>query len=381
MRVLHVCSGNLYGGIETYLVALARLRDLCPAMESEFALCFTGKLSEELQAHDAPVHSLGAVRVRYPWTVLAARAALRKLLHEKKYDVVVCHSSWPQALFGPVVRRGKLSLVFYLHGAAGNRHWADQLAARVMPDFVICNSSYTQSTLPRMYPAVRNDVVYFPVAVPPKFAEDDRQTVRSELQTPNDSTVIIQVSRMEAWKGQMLHLEALARLPKTPEWTAWFVGGAQRTSEVQYAAGLKEKARKLGIADRLRFTGQRSDVARLLSAADIFCQPNLEPEPFGIGFMEALYASLPVVTTAMGGALEIVDSTCGILLPPNSSAALASALQQLLIDPQTRRRLAGSAPLRAHQLCDPKKQMKALESLLSSAIGRESEPRCDRQHA
>ncbi len=119
----------------------------------------------------------------------------------------------------------------------------------------------------------------------------------------------------------------------------------------------------------------------MLSAADIFCQPNLEPEPFGIGFVEALYAGLPVVTTAMGGALEIVDSTCGILLPPNSSAALASALQQLLIDPQTRRRLAGSAPPRAHRLCDPKKQMMALESLLSSTIGRESETCCDRQHA
>ena len=57
---------------------------------------------------------------------------------------------------------------------------------------------------------------------------------------------------------------------------------------------------------------QRDDVPRLLAAADIFCQPNLGPEPFGIGFVEALSAGLPVITTATGGALEIVDGDCGI---------------------------------------------------------------------
>ena len=48
MRVLHVSSGNLYGGVETALVALARFRNLCPAMQPEFALCFEGRLSKEL---------------------------------------------------------------------------------------------------------------------------------------------------------------------------------------------------------------------------------------------------------------------------------------------------------------------------------------------
>ena len=401
MRVLHVCSGNLYGGVETALVTLARLRDLCPAMESEFALCFAGRLAEELRAHNAQVHSLGAVRVRYPWTVAAARTALRKLLREKKYDAVVCHSAWPQALFGPVVRRVKIPLVFYLHGAADNRHWVDRWAGRVIPGFVICNSRYTQSTLPKMYPGVKSGVVYFPVAVPQKFTGEDRLAARSELQTPADSVVIIQVSRMEAWKGHMLHLEALARLPQTLEWVAWIVGGAQRPTEAQYAARLKEKAHELGITDRLRFTGQRNDIPRLLAAADIFCQPNLGPEPFGIGFVEALYAGLPVITTAMGGALEIVDDSCGMLLSPtdflskalspnalssdalspNVPAALASVLQQLLVDPQMRQKLAGSAPLRARQLCDPKKQMMALENLLSFAVGQESEACCARHHA
>lgn len=378
IRVLHVCSGNLYGGVETCLVTLARLRDLCPAMESHFAVCFSGRLSDELRAHNAQVHSLGAVRVRYPWTVAAARTALRKLLREKSYDAVVCHSAWPQALFGPVVRRVKIPLVFYLHSAAENRHWVDRWAARVIPDFVLCNSRYTQSTLGKLYPAIENDVIYFPVAAPRKFTLAERMAARSELQTPAEAVVIIQVSRMEAWKGHSLHLQALADLPRNASWFAWIVGGGQRPGEVEYMARLKEKAGELGIAGKVRFTGQRNDVAKLLSAADIFCQPNLSPEPFGISLIEALNAGLPVVTTALGGALEIIDDSCGVLVSPDhaapdDAAALAGSLRQLIADPEMREKLGRQSPLRARQLCDPAMQMKALGRLLSFATGKESE--------
>jgi hypothetical protein len=48
VRVLHVNAGNMYGGVETILVTLARLRHLYPTMEPCFALCQQGRLSEEL---------------------------------------------------------------------------------------------------------------------------------------------------------------------------------------------------------------------------------------------------------------------------------------------------------------------------------------------
>jgi glycosyltransferase involved in cell wall biosynthesis len=51
--------------------------------------------------------------------------------------------------------------------------------------------------------------------------------------------------------------------------------------------------RDLRIADRVRFAGQRDDVPRLLAAADLHCQPNSSPEPFGVAFVEALAAGLP----------------------------------------------------------------------------------------
>src|SRR5690242_21806476 len=80
LRVLHVNSGNLYGGVETLLVTLAQLRHLCEDMEPHFALCHEGRLSQELIATGVSVHQLGRVRISRPWTVWSARRRLRELL-------------------------------------------------------------------------------------------------------------------------------------------------------------------------------------------------------------------------------------------------------------------------------------------------------------
>ena len=60
--------------------------------------------------------------------------------------------------------------------------------------------------------------------------------------------------------------------------------------------------------------------AALLQAADVYCQLNRDPDSFGLSFVEALGASLPVITTRRGGAPEIVDATCGVLVEPAAIA-------------------------------------------------------------
>jgi len=368
MRVLHIYEAKYFGGIQTYLIALARLRSLCPRMEPEFALCFEGPLSEQLQAANATVHPLGNVRIRYIWSVLRARQRLGTLLRKGNYDVAICHSIWNQAIFGSVVRDAGVPLVFYQHNTFG-QHWFERWASRVLPDYAICNSHYTQGTFAEIYPGVESEVIYFPVAPPDRFSAQDRAAARTEFQTPADALVIIQASQMAAWKGHILYLNAMARLKQIPGWVAWIVGGPQLPSETEYFTGLHEQAARLGISDRLRFLGKRTDVPRLLAAADIFCQPNLgSPEPFGIVFVEALGAGLPVVSTAMGGVLEIVDESCGILVPPGDVSSLANALGQLLLDTDLRRKLADHAPARAQFLCAPQRQMRILEQVLNAVV-------------
>jgi len=187
--------------------------------------------------------------------------------------------------------------------------------------------------------------------------------VRGGLNTAEDAVVIVQVSRMEAWKGQQAHLEALARIKNLPTpWVCWMVGGAQRPEEREYLESLRKQAEILGLAERVRFLGQRSDVPVLLGAADIFCQPNLTPEPFGIVFVEALWAALPVVSFALGGALEIVDDSCGLLIPPGDVEGLAAGLGSLIEQAGLRATLGRGGPARAARLSDPATQMNALRA-------------------
>jgi glycosyltransferase involved in cell wall biosynthesis len=263
-------------------------------------------------------------------------------------------------------------MVFYLHDVARGRHWLERWAKRTDPDLVVCNSRFTSESLPALFPNISSQVVHCAVASPHVApAVVDRARTRSELTTAEDAVVVVQVSRLEAWKGQTQCLHALGVLRELSGWTCWQVGGAERPEERRYLRFLKDEATKLRIYDRVRFLGERSDISRLLSAADVFCQPNTEPEPFGITLVEALRAALPIVTTARGGATEIVDPSCGILVEPGDLAGLSTSLRILIEDRGLRDRLAAGGPLRARRLCDPAAQMALLRQSLARVIRKE----------
>ena len=365
MRVLHVGAGNLYGGIETLLFTMARYCHLCPDMAPEFALCFDGRLERELIGQGVPFHNLGEVRIRYPLSVWRARRRLREILVGCRFNAVVCHGIWTQVIFGVAVRRTGVPLVLWAHGTVDGRYWLERWARRIKPALILCNSHFTARTLNAVYPGVKTEVIYYPVG-PGLVAPGTREAVRCELETAPEAVVIVQVSRLEEWKGHRTLLNGLAMLRDVPGWTCWIVGGVQRAKEAPYLQSLKNLAADQQISDRIRFVGQRSDVPRLLAAADVFCQPNGGPEPFGIVFVEALYAGLPVVATAIGGAQEIVDGSCGRLVPSADAAALRDGLAELIGCSRIRRRLGSRGPARARALCDPRQQLLGMQTVLSA---------------
>ena len=370
MRVLHIYSGNFYGGVESLLVTLARYRNLRPSLEPHYALAFEGRLSQDLRQAGVPVYTLGGVRVSRPASIWNARRSLGKLLETQPFDSVICHSPWPHLIFGPVVRSMGKPLGFWLHDATDGRHWSERWARRTQPDFAICNSEFTRTTLRNIHPRTPSVVIHSPVAsVTRTWTEAELAAARAGLETSRDDVVIIQPSRMEEWKGHRLHLEALALLKDVPKWTCWMIGKPQRPHEDAYYQALKTKAQELGIANRVRFAGWVPDLQVLLAAAQIHCQPNTGPEPLGLTFLEAMAARLPVITTAIGGAREIVNETCGILTPPNDRQALAAGLGELISDPLLRKRLGEAGPARAKELCDPHQQIVKLERTIASYCG------------
>jgi glycosyltransferase involved in cell wall biosynthesis len=358
MRVLHVAAGNLYGGVERILEEIARHAPV--ASRHEFALSFEGRLSAGLDAAGATRHQLGGVRFSRPLSVWRARRRLRRVLSEHPYDAVIGHAPWAFALAAPVIRSGLK--VLWAHDASKGDHWTERRAARRQPDLVICNSQYTAGAVGGWLAGARREVVYAPVSGQPQ-EPSDRGEVRRELGVDDGTTVIFIASRLERWKGHAELLQAAASLCGT--WAIWIAGGAQRPHEAEYERELRGLVDSLAVRDRVRFLGERRDVARLFRGADVHCQPNTAPEPFGLAFVEALYAAVPVVTTDLGGAREIVTPACGVMVRPGDRPALTQALQTLIDDSARRATLGAAGPDRARALCDPSTQIAALERLLA----------------
>ena len=367
MRVLHLHSGNLYGGVESFLATLVREEKWAPGMHTSIALCFEGRFSAELAALGRAPHLLGEVRLSRPHTIRRARAALRELLRQEPADAIVCHQPWALLVFGSVVRALGYPVTLWLHMAGDGRHWLERVARLTGPDALVCNSRFSQTQAKRWLPRVPSQVAHCPVSLPLPMAPDARRTLRHELGVDDDRVVVTMAARAEALKGHRVLLEACAVLKALPNWVCWVIGDAQRASEVEYMGQLRQLIGELDLAARVQLLGTRADARVVMAVSDLYCQPNLEPEAFGLTFIEAMYAGLPVVTTAVGGALEIVDETCGVLTAPGDVGAVAGALRHLIADAPNRDRLGASGRRRAAALCSPDLLLPHIARVLASA--------------
>ena len=352
MTVLHLYSGNLMGGIERVLLTVA---GASTGGAHRFALAFEGTLSAGLREAGARCDVLGPVRFSRPWTVLQARRKLSVLLRRERPDVAITHSSWPHALFAPVLAKAGICTVFYLHDLVRAPTWVDRLASRTVPRGVMANSEVTAATAGRLFP-VPPVVIRCPV--PPARPGPARQQVRASVGTPGEKVVVVVAARLAPWKGHRLLLEGLLQVDPSLDWELWVVGGPQSGAERQHEAALRALAAPLG--QRVRFLGQRADVDALLAAADIHCQPNLETEPFGVAFSEALRAGLPVVTTPHGMRSGAVPPEAALVADDNPRA-VGEALSRLMWDGALRARLGAAGPPHVERTCGAAQQVAAME--------------------
>ncbi len=181
-----------------------------------------------------------------------------------------------------------------------------------------------------------------PSAVDPEllYPQHGRTAVRAAAGLA-ETPLLLVVAALVHRKGVDLLLAALARLAEEGLHPALWIAG-------QGPAGpaLEKQARELRVGGRVRFLGQRGDVADLLSACDIFILPSRH-EGLGVAALEAMAAGRPIVATRVGGLAEaVVHERTGLLVPPEDPEALATALARLLRDPALRARLAAEGPAR-----------------------------------
>jgi glycosyltransferase involved in cell wall biosynthesis len=172
---------------------------------------------------------------------------------------------------------------------------------------------------------------------------------------PAGSVRVGLVATFANWKGHELFLDAAARVPADAPARFYVVGGPiYRTAGSQVAMDdLKARAGRLGLGDRVGFTGHRPDPAEALRALDVVIHASTRPEPFGRVIVEGMACGRAVIAMAEGGAAELfADGEDALGCPPRDPAALAAAMRRLIEGRGLRDRLGRAARASAESRFD-----------------------------
>jgi glycosyltransferase involved in cell wall biosynthesis len=173
----------------------------------------------------------------------------------------------------------------------------------------------------------RCEVLYNGLDIEPFKAPRDSIGVRSEFSVPASARLCIHVGRMHKQKNQERVVEIFAAMCDSADLFLLLVG--RRDERREWA--LRDTIRRLGLDERIRITGERSDVPRLLSASDLLIFPSLWEGLPGV-VLEARAAGIPVVATDLPGVEEIAGHLDGVrtLSLTRSSQVWAEVALELL---------------------------------------------------
>ena len=180
---------------------------------------------------------------------------------------------------------------------------------------------------------------------------------------PRPVSTVLTVANLRTEKAHEILLAAAAALAPTYRALHFkIVGDGPRMNE------LRALAATLGIADRVSFLGHREDVPALLADADAFVLPS-RSEAFPNGAIEAMAAGLPVVASAVGGLLDLIEpGRTGLLVPPDDPRALADAIASLVDAPATAGALGAAARDEVSRRYSFDRMVRAFEDLYLSHL-------------
>lgn len=172
----------------------------------------------------------------------------------------------------------------------------------------------------------------------PNFVDDTIMPPlqRADFDTPETAPLLLGLGRLHENKAFDLGLETLVRVQNAYYWIA---GEGPLRSE------LEQKAHALGVTDRVRFLGWRTDVAALFATADIFLCTSRH-EPLGNMVIEAWAHGVPVVAAASQGPTQlIINGQNGLLSPIDDADEMAKNVQTLIANMDIAQELAGAGNL------------------------------------
>ena len=323
-RVAHIVQRMAPGGLEVLVLELSR------QLPGEHVII---SLEGEAKALRAAWPRLG--ECAQPLIAMAKRPGfdlnlilrLRARLREQRIDSVFTHHAGPLLYGGSAARLAGVDRLIHVEHDVWQFDDPKRLrlmrrVAALTRPHVVGVAERMREPLSRIYPRQSVEIIVNGVALDPCGA--DRAKARRVLGVDRDAPVIGAVGRLEGVKGHDLLIEAVASMPSTP--LLLIVGDGSRRSD------LERLARDLGIASRVRFLGHCDNVAQILPAFDVFCQPS-RAEGLPLAVLEAQACGVPVVATDVGDLASAVCPVSGRLAAPENAAALAGALKAALGGP------------------------------------------------
>jgi glycosyltransferase involved in cell wall biosynthesis len=335
--VLHVLP-HAGGGGDTYVDVL----DPMPGYRST-------------RVHLAPARKPGPAGVGRGLLELARRIRGHDLLH--------VHGEGAASLLLPLVALHRS--VVTLHGlhlfrrATGPRRSAAALNLRAVvraADRTICVSTAEQSVLAaaagRALAERKTTVVHNGTRFPAKPTAAERASVRAELGLSDSALVGIWVGSLDERRDPV----AVARAAEATGTALLFVGEGHLRDEVERAAGT-----------HVRVLGQRDDVPRLLSAADVFVLMS-QREGLSFALVEAMAHGLPSVVADIPENLEAVGDS-GILVPYGNEDAVSDALRRMTQEAAARSRMGEHARLRARDKFSAERMIERTRAVYDDVLG------------
>lgn len=384
-QVLFLDQTGQLGGAELMLLDIAAAR----AADSDVILFQDGEFRHKLeQAHvKTRVFELGEQASGVDKQACAKRVlrsipglldlVLRLAQASRAFDVVYANTAKALIIGGPAAKLAGKAVVFHLHDIIANGHFSEInqrsliFCANTCASVVIANSEATKEAFIRC--GGRSELC---VVVPNGFripetrsSEVKLQSLRTSLDIPADTLVVLMAGRLSHWKGQHVLLEALKSVPQAH---AVLLGDALFTDEDrEYAHKLHLQAAEPELAGRIHFAGFQTETLAYFDLADVVVHASVFPEPFGRVIVEGMLAGKPVIASRAGGAAEILQHEhTGLLVEPGCEKSLSEALLRL----QNNSAFAASLAQNAQQTARETYDLPAVQAKIEAVIHQTSFP-------
>lgn len=329
MRIQFVITrGDTIGGAQNHVIemssALSRL-----GHDVQVVIGDGAKVPDELQQRGVACRQIPELRrslLFLPFD-LGNLLRIRRAVRDFRPNLVSTHSSKTGVLGRIAARSLGIPCIYTAHGWSGVREGGFfKLPFRLLELFLsfFCDRIITVSAADAGYARGMGIAARKVLTV-----HNGRPDVEGHLRAQHEQrrpVRIVMIGRMQEPKDHALLFRALAHLDDSPSWRLQIVGDGDDQ------AVLEERARELGIEERVDFLGLRDDVPEILAEADLFCLVS-RSEGFPRSTLEAMRAGLPVVVSDVGGSREaVVEGETGFVVPRGDEEALRDRLLRLLKD-------------------------------------------------